>query len=495
MKSYGKVYIVGAGCGSYDLITLRGLRLLKKCDVLIYDSLIDPALVSFAENAEKIFVGKRSGMHSESQENINLLLVKKANEGKMIVRLKGGDPFVFGRGSEEAGFLQKSGVAFSIVPGVTSAVAAAELAGIPVTHRNLSRSFHVITGHTAQELSERDMSVYAKLDGTLVFLMGLNKTEEICESLVGCGKPENTPTAIISNGGGASQKVIRATLKTAADRVRKENIISPAVIVVGDTAKLNFLSDINEPLEGTSVTVTGTLGFALGLSKKLEALGACTDISVNIKTAEYKENKALEIAIKNISQYKTVVFTSPNGVKIFFKALKRLKTDIRCLYGIEFAAIGSATADALEERGIYPEIVPQVYTSQELGKLLSLKYSGEKKLLLCLSEQASPKLAKTLDSACIPYDNISLYRVEAVQTGSKSLITTDFITFASASSVSAFFAGRCEISEKTTPVCIGEIAAQELKKHVSSPFITAKTANSDGILNAILTEVKAYEKI
>ena len=223
MNKNGRVYLVGAGCGDYDLITVRGQRILEKCDVVVYDFLIDSRLLDYVpENAERICVGKRAGCHSESQENINALLVKKAMEGKNVVRLKGGDSFVFGRGGEEIQALRLHDIEYSIIPGISSAIAVPELAGIPVTQRKVSRSFHVITGHTADDLLPMNMNVYAKLDGTLVFLMALKNIEKISEMLILNGKSENTPAAVISNGAGEKQQIVRSNLKNIAHEVSRK---------------------------------------------------------------------------------------------------------------------------------------------------------------------------------------------------------------------------------------------------------------------------------
>ena len=233
MNKLGKVYLVGAGCGDYDLITLRGMNLLKVCDTVVYDSLIDSRLLDFtADTTEKICVGKRAGHHCEKQERINEILVENALNGKAVVRLKGGDPFVFGRGGEEILALKKHNIPYDIVPGITSAIAVPELAGIPVTHRKMSRGFHVITGHTAEDLIPENIKKYASTDETLVILMGLNNLSKITETLILNGKDKNTPAAVISHGASAKQKTIRSDLKNIADEVKKHKIKTPAISIV-----------------------------------------------------------------------------------------------------------------------------------------------------------------------------------------------------------------------------------------------------------------------
>ncbi|MGN0631682.1 MAG: uroporphyrinogen-III C-methyltransferase, partial [Ruminococcus sp.] len=334
----GKVYLIGAGCGEYDLITLRGMEILKKCDTIVYDSLIDERILSYAhKDAEKICVGKRAGMHSETQEKINGILVDKALAGRTVARLKGGDPFVFGRGGEEAAALSSSNIPFELIPGITSAVAVPEMAGIPVTHRSVSRSFHVITGHTMEDRLPKEMSEYAKLSGTLVFLMGLRHLKNIADSLIENGKAPDTPAAVVSNGGRKNQKTIRSTLKNIACESEKNGMESPAVIIVGETAAYDFCGEGKKDLEGITVTVTGTKRFSDRLAAKLERNGAKAARESILKIVSYFESDAFTDAVLNISDYTMAVLTSPNGAEIFIRKLRKMKTDFRKLSGIRFA--------------------------------------------------------------------------------------------------------------------------------------------------------------
>lgn len=242
-KETGRVYLVGAGCGSADLITVRGLRLLRQCQVLVYDDLIDVALLAEApEAAEKIYVGKRAGAHSASQAEINEILVQHALAGKTVVRLKGGDPFVFGRGGEEVLALQAQGIACEVVPGISSAIAIPGAAGIPVTHRGLSQSVHIITGHTANTPDglPGDLDILAQLSGTLVFLMGLGRLQAIVQRLIAGGKAPDTPAAVISGGNAPHPVTVRGTLETISELVREAQVTAPAVIVVGPVAGLDL---------------------------------------------------------------------------------------------------------------------------------------------------------------------------------------------------------------------------------------------------------------
>ena len=329
----GRVIIAGAGCGDYDLITMRGYEALKSCDVVIYDSLIDSRLLDFCKDgAEKICVGKRAGRHSSTQEEINTLLVEKAAESGVVLRLKGGDPFVFGRGGEEVLALQAAGIPYEVVSGVSSAVAVPAAAGIPVTHRRLARSFHVITGHTAADgaktLTEQ-IDTLAKLEGTLVFLMGLHHLEEITNGLLQGGKPADTPAAVISRGTTPKQRVVRAKLCNLVAKTRKANLAAPAVIVIGETAGMQLSGTIEYPLYGVKIGVTGTKSITKKLRNRLEELGATvTELDYATLVPDW-ENEALEQALQSITADTWAVFTSPNGVEIFFQALQKRRIDIR----------------------------------------------------------------------------------------------------------------------------------------------------------------------
>lgn len=490
MSKTGKVYLVGAGCGDYDLITIRGMKILQKCDTIVYDSLTDSRLLDFApENSEKICVGKRAGHHSETQENINKILIEKASGGKTVARLKGGDPFVFGRGGEEILALQEKGIEYSVIPGISSSYAVAELAGIPVTHRRLSRSFHVITGHTADDLLPENFEKYAKLDGTLVFLMGLRNLRKIAAGLISGGMNGNTPAAVISCGGTAKQRVVRAVLENIADTAEKENIIAPAVIVVGETARLDFSATISRPLDKVSVTVTGTRRFTDKIAPQLNELGADVRCLDYLRVSEYSENEAFDTALQNISDYSWLVLTSVNGAEIFLKRMKKLKVDLRRLAGLKIAVIGSCTAETLEKNGIFPDLVPEKFTSEELGDALAEAVADNEKVLILRAEKGLAVLTKILDEHSILYDDIKTYDVVRTdETAGNTHVDTDFLTFASSSGVDSFFESGFTFSEKTKVVCIGEITAETLKKHGVTNFSTADIQTADGIINTILQE-------
>lgn len=478
----GYVYLCGAGCGEYDLITLRGMNALKSCDTVIYDALIDERLLEFApEKAERICVGKRAGKHSEKQENINDIIVEKALEGKSVVRLKGGDPLVFGRGGEEAEALEKNGIAYEFIPGITSSAAVPELAGIPVTHRGVSRSFHVITGHTAEDALPENMAEYAKLNGTLVFLMGLKNLAAIAEGLMENGKSPDTPAAVISNGGRKNQTVIRGTLSDITDKAK--NAPAPAVIVVGKTAEYDFLCRKNK-----TVSLVGTEHFTDRLSRKLTPYGIKTEFPCELVIRKYADNEEFDNALNNLSDYSVTAFTSANAVRIFFDRMKKLHTDIRKMSHMRFAVIGSGTAEILSQYGIYADIIPEKYISAELGKILSQKCSGDDNILIPRAEQGSDELTDPLDNMGIKYREIKIYDVCPSSEILPCEVKTDYIVFGSGSGVRCFFDSGFSLSEDTVPVCIGRVTAEELKKHSVENYIVSSTQDADGIARIILGE-------
>lgn len=490
----GKVYIVGAGCGSYDLITLRGMKILGKCSVIVYDSLIDKRLLSFAgEEAEKICVGKRAGIHSETQERINEILVAKAKEGKTVCRLKGGDPFVFGRGGEEAAELERNSVPYEIVPGISSSIAVPELAGIPVTHRKISRSFHVITGHTAGDALPENIRRYAQFDGTLIFLMGLKNLDRIAQELIAGGKPGSTPAAVISEGASPCQVTVRGTLENIYDKVIESGIKAPAVIVAGDTAGFDFTSGLLK--KAASVTVAGTRRFTEKLSRILGEAGAETERFDCLRIKEYVDNALFDDALMNVCRYKWIVLTSINGVEIFFKRLKKLKLDIRTLTGIRFAVIGSGTAKAMEKHGVFPELIPEKYTSESLGAELLSAVKKDERVLLLRAEQGSRALTDILCRNNIAYDDIKIYDAVSCEVFHEKKISTDFIVFSSGCGVRAFFEQGFYTAENTKVVCIGNVTARVLEKYYKGKYLVAETQNVQGIRDTILREVYKNEKI
>lgn len=502
MRETGRVYLVGAGCGDPRLITWRGLELLRECDAVLYDDLAAAKLLEETKpSCEKICVGKRFGRHSLPQEKTNALLVEKAKEGKTVVRLKGGDPFVFGRGGEEILALQAENIPYEVIPGVTSAVAVPAAAGIPVTHREIARSFHVITGHRAAggELTlAEELETLAKLEGTLVFLMGLHQIEEITQGLMRGGKSSHTPAAVISQGTTPKQRTIRGELGALAEKVRQANLEAPAVIIIGETAGMHLETTISYPLHGVRIGVTGTQTITRKLRDRLEKLGAEVTEMDYSTLVPYQENADLEKALASIKDdprgYPWAVFTSPNGVDIFFAYLQKLRMDVRALAGLRFAVIGTGTAAALEKRGIYPAYLPERYDVESLAKGLCEIVKKEETILILRAEQGSETLTEVLDAAGMTYRDVKLYDIfvdeakrRMANEGAKDM---DFITFASGSGVRGFLENGGTIPAGTKAVCIGASTTKMLKKYGEYDKITAETFNVEGVIEAILQEVR-----
>ncbi|MGE4215205.1 MAG: uroporphyrinogen-III C-methyltransferase [Anaerotignaceae bacterium] len=484
----GVVYLVGAGSGDPLLITLKGLKLIKQCDVIIYDRLANDKLLSYAKkDCKKLYAGKTAGSHYMKQEEINSLIVSEAKKGNTVVRLKGGDPFVFGRGGEEIIALQSENIPYEVVSGVTSAIAVPAAAGIPVTHRQISRSVTIITGNTADENTVgEDFSTLSKLKGTLVFLMGLGNIEKICNGLMFHGKSADTPCAVISDGTTKNQLTIRATLNTLAEKSKNSAIKSPAIIVVGEVCNLDFSKTVSNPLNNINIGVTGTQDFTCKLSQKLESLGANV-YPMAFSTVTEIESADFDNAIINIKNYTWIAFTSTNAVKIFFNRLKIMGVDIRSLFHIKFAVIGEGTQSALGNFGINADLMPSAFTSEALGEALLSTISSEDKVLIPRAVQGSEQLTAPL-TPC-QYTEIKIYDI-TVDTTFTLPTALDYITFASASGVRNFFdVLKLKLKNATIPVAIGDVTAQALKARSITNYIAADTFTADGIAQKILNEV------
>jgi uroporphyrinogen III methyltransferase/synthase len=377
----GKVYLIGAGPGDVGLLTLKGAEYLSSADVIVYDYLSSNSLLSMSkDDSEHIYVGKKASDHTLTQEVINNLLVEKAREGKYVARLKGGDPYVFGRGGEEALALSDAGIEFEVVPGVTAGIAAAAYAGIPFTHRGITSTAGFITGHEMDGKNESsiDWESIAGL-GTLVFYMGVRNLPVIVSNLKKEGRSGTTPAAIVQWGTLTSQRSAEGTLDTIVDVVRQKKISTPALIVIGDVvnlrSKLNWFE--KKPLFGKKIIVTRSRAQASSLSKELRELGAEVIEFPTIEISLIPDNSNLDRAIDSVSDYSWIIFTSVNSVEIFFKRVMSIK-DARILAGIKIAVIGSATAMSLNEYGIKADIIPEQFTSEGIVKALE-SYKAELK--------------------------------------------------------------------------------------------------------------------
>jgi len=443
------VYLVGAGPGSRDLITVRGMELLRGCDTVIYDRLSGELPGEIREGCERIYVGKQAGKPGMTQGEINELLVRKAREGKRVVRLKGGDPFVFGRGGEEAECLAAAHIPFTVVPGVTSAVAVPELAGIPVTHRELSRSFHVITAHTAERDGEkikaylrRQIEGLRDAEGTFVFLMGLAWVETICELFMESGRPPSLPAAVISSGSRYNERIVRGTLADMGERIGKEKLPSPGIFLAGETAALSLKGETVLPLRGKRVGVTGTEEMTERLGKRLREAGAEV---LTVQRLFIREPGGQDACFSGLvagvpDRYTWIVFTSRNGVRLFLDRLLECRTDIRILSGIKLAAIGRGTEKALMERGLRADFVPDIYTAEHLAEGLAGLLSPERdRVLLWQAKDANPAPEKVLRAAGIRADRVSAYETAAGRRcGVEELAGLEYLAFCSSSGVAAF---------------------------------------------------------
>lgn len=493
----GKVYLLGAGPGDMGLLTQRCLECLRTADVIVYDSLVSGSLLNEAkEDAELIYAGKRASNHHLKQDETNELLVKKALEGKTVARLKGGDPFIFGRGGEEAEELQKAGIEFEIVPGISSSYAAAAYAGIPVTHRDFASSFHVITGHESntKEGLVLNYELLAREEGTLVFLMGLNNLPHITKELIAKGKDPDTPAAVIQEGTTARQIIAKGTLKTIEEKVKEAGIVTPAVILVGEVVSLQekLCWFGRGSLFGVRVLLTGTEAMCRKQQEVLREEGA-EAISFSLIRTKRLRSEKLSQAIEKISSYTWLVFTSSNGVELFFDELKENHKDMRSLWNIRFAVIGSGTKDALEAKGIYADFVPTRYSSRDLAAEWIPGLTSHDHILLLRAEEASTELTKALETGGITYEAIPLYTTQADRRKEEELKRmlpkVDYITFASASAVKAFVGMAGDLEQLTAKViCIGPVTEQAAAEAGLRVHQSAVTYTAEGIRDVLLKE-------
>ena len=490
----GKVWLAGAGPGDRNLVTNRCLSCIREADVIVYDSLATDSLLNEAgRDAELIYAGKRASSHHLKQEETNALLIRMAKEGKKVVRLKGGDPFIFGRGGEEAQELLEAGIEYEIVPGVSSCYGAPAYAGIPVTHRDHASSFHVITGHEGnhKEKNVLDYATLAKEEGTLVFLMGLKNLPNITTSLVENGKNPDTPAAVIQEGTTSRQKVAVGTLRDIVWKAESAGIRTPAITVVGDVVSLR--EEIawygKGALAGVRVLVTGTEKMAKQQRRVLEAEGAEV-ISFSLIHTEPLITRELQTAMETLDRYSWAVFTSGNGVDIFFDYLLACGKDIRCLAGLRFAVIGEGTKQALAAKGIQADFVPTKYSSRDLSKEWVPTLNKEDRVLLLRAQEASSELNRALEKAGILYEPLTVYHTAVDERKSEELNRilpqVDYVTFASASAVKAFASMTDGKSMAAKAVCIGPVTAEAAAAAGIPVHRSAVEYTAEGIRNLLL---------
>jgi uroporphyrinogen III methyltransferase/synthase len=496
------VHLVGAGPGDPKLLTLRGREVLERADVVLYDSLIGDELLKFCRgDADKIFVGKRAGQHALSQDEINALIIEHARKNKSVCRLKGGDPFVFGRGGEEVLACVENGIPFEIVPGVSSAIAAPAYAGIPVTHREIARSFAVVTGHTKSEDAPPENLPVAD---TLVVLMGVRALGKIVQSLVAQGHTPSTPVAVVRWGTTTRQQVVTGTLETIEAEGARADLKSPALIVVGEVVKLRekfawFDNASTRPLWGQTVAVTRAREQASNLVAGLQQLGArvleCP--TIRIAALEEAEYSALDEAIENLRSFDWVVFTSRNGVEHFRARLKKRGKDVRAFGSAKLAAIGPATRDALAAMGLEADFVPESSISEDVAEgLIALGVAG-KRVLIARAVQSRAVLEAKLREAGADVDVAFCYRTvpdhsnaptvrEKIEAGE-----VDWITFTSSSTVRNFLdavgEGVLRAQRGSFKIaCIGPITEKTARECGLAPDVVAEAASVEALVEALI---------
>lgn len=487
----GSVILVGAGPGDPGLLTQKGRQAIENAQVVVYDRLVSPAILSLIpRDAEKINVGKESSNHLVPQEEINRILLRKAQEDKRVVRLKGGDPFLFGRGGEELELLEAAGIPFQVVPGVTSALSVPAYAGIPVTHRDFCSSVHIITGHArAGAELHIDFEALRRTGGTLVFLMSVSSLPRICRGLLDAGMAPDMPAAVVERGTLPRQRKLVSTLEKLPSEAEKAGVKSPAIIVVGKVCALSSRFDWFDglPMKGKTVVVTRPEDRSGTLTQRLRELGAEVVDYPCIRTVAREENPELEEAMENLSRYRCLVFTSPAGPEIFFRRLRAAGRDARALSGLTLAAIGPKTAKAMERFGVTADLVPETYDSDHLAKALE---AVEGPVLLCRASRGSTALPEMLERKGIPFADVpvydTVYAAPAPQKVDALLGETLLVTFTSASTVRGFVESLPGRDLKNViGCCIGKQTEAEAKKH-GLATVVSQEATMESLVECIL---------
>jgi uroporphyrinogen III methyltransferase/synthase len=510
-KSAGKVYLVGAGAGDPGLITVRGVECIQCADVVIYDYLANPALLRYARaEAERIYVGKQAGKHTLTQEEINALLVEQASAGKVVTRLKGGDPYVFGRGGEEAEALEKVGIPFEVVPGITSSIAAPSYAGIPVTHRAVATAFMVITGHEDPTKPETQVNWknVAEFFGTRVILMGVERIGKISAELIGHGASPDTPVAMVRWGTTGQQRTITGTLATIADVAAEAEFKPPAVTIIGEVVRLRETLNWFErrPLFGKRIVVTRSRSQASDLVRQLTDLGAEVLEIPTIRIGPPADPKPLREAVEVMGTYDWLVFTSPNGVDAFFSAFYAMHKDIREIGPVRIAAVGTATAQKVAEHHLEVDFMPKEFTNEAMLKEMKEALDCENlKMLLPRSGLADETLARGLESLGAIVDDLDAYttvpETEDVNGHRARLLEegADLVTFTSSSTVNNF----CRIVDiedlkKRFPlmrfVSIGPQTTKAAVENKLDVALEAEVHTIPGLVDAILGLVAQKRK-
>ena len=480
----GKVYLVGAGPGDPGLLTLKGKDCIQKADVVVYDYLAAPALLAHASpQADMIYVGKKGGDHTLSQEGINRLIIEKALQGLVVARLKGGDPFIYGRGGEEAEELTAAGIPFEVVPGVTSAVAAPAYAGIPLTHRDYTSTLAFVTGHEdpTKENSQINWSSLATGIGTIVFFMGVKNLPKITARLMDHGMAADTPVALVRWGTTNRQRTVTGNLETIVGIAREAGIKAPAIVVVGRVVELRerLRWFENRPLLGRNVVVTRARAQASDLVARLSELGANCLEYPTIEVTPVADTAPLDRAIDHLATYDWIVFTSVNGVRFFFDRLFARGRDVRALHHMRTAVIGPVTAQRLRDFGLRSDILPESYRAESVVAAFQNENLAGQRVLLPRAAEARAVLPEQLIRMGAAVDEVITYRARRVDEGAQQLVDdlregrVDLVTFTSSSTVGNFRA------------MLPDAEAGALMKRVrvaSIGPVTTETAASLGIL-------------
>ncbi len=509
----GKVCLVGAGPGDPGLLTVKGARLLALADVVVYDYLANSRLLVHCPDAQKIYVGKMAASHSMTQDQINAVLVEQGLAGKQVVRLKGGDPFIFGRGGEECLALKNAGVAFEVVPGITAAIAGPAYAGIPVTHRDFNSSFTFITGHEKEEdykddaakargaaagSSDIDWDVIAKLP-CVAFYMGVKSLPRICAKLIEHGKDPNTPAATIRWGTRPDQQTVVATVGTLADVVAQAGLKPPAITIVGQVVSLREQMNWFEtrPLFGQTIVVTRTRQQASELSSQLEDLGANVIEAPTIEIAEPADWSAVDASLMRAGEFDWIIFTSASGVEAAKKRLLAIDADVRIFGKAKIAVIGSATADAVRNQlGLKVDLCPQAFVAEALADELAKLGVAGKKFLLLRADIARPLLRERLiTEKAAEVKDLAIYETRPAAALPPELIdaiaanAVSAVTFTSSSTAKNFTAllgpdYKAKLAGVKI-ISIGPITSQTLRDLGLPPTVEAKTFNIEGLVEAL----------
>ena len=503
MKKKGKVYLVGAGPGDAGLITVRGLECIQLADVIVYDNLVNPVLLKHAKSdAEIIFAGKMAKKHTLTQDEINTLLVEKARDGKIVTRLKGGDPFVFGRGGEEAEELRKAGFEFEIVPGISSAIAAPAYAGIPVTHRAVATAFMVITGHEdpTKEETQVDWASVAKFFGTRVILMGVERIGTIADELMRHGAARETPVAMVHRGTTGKQQTIQGTLATIAEVAAKADFKPPAVTVIGEVARLreNLNWFEKRPLFGKRIVATRSREQASELVRRLGELGADVLEIPTIRIQPPPSLAPLHEAVEAMGEYDWLVFTSPNGVDAFFREFFSRHKDLREIGPLRIATIGAVTAQKVADVHLEVDLQPKEFTTEALLAEFKKRVDCENlKILMPRADLADQRLARGLEDLGAIVDDLDAYQTvpdTEDRTGHRERLLAegaDLVTFTSSSTVVNFCnlvdvaALRAQFPQLRF-VSIGPQTTQAARERGLEVAAEAKVHTIPGLVDAIL---------